>query len=91
MTRLDVALSDIAVAHVATRLGLLLWALAPSLDSFRRVFGRHEFGRYFANGLVVACTVVIASAPIAFLAATTVTRFRFRFRTTLLIMFLVAR
>lgn len=35
--------------------------------------------------------MVIASGLIAFLAATAVTRFRFRFRTTLLIMFLVAR
>jgi N,N'-diacetylchitobiose transport system permease protein len=67
------------------------WTLAPSLDSFRRVFGQQEFGRYFLNSLLVACSVVIASALIAFLAATAVTRFRFRFRTTLLIMFLVAQ
>ncbi|GAQ63608.1 MULTISPECIES: carbohydrate ABC transporter permease [Streptomyces] len=67
------------------------WTLAPTLDSFRRVFGQQEFGRYFVNSLVVACTVVVASALIAFLAATAVTRFRFRFRTTLLIMFLVAQ
>ena len=67
------------------------WTLAPSLDSFRRVFGQQEFGRYFLNSLVVACSVVIVSALIAFLAATAVTRFRFRFRTTLLIMFLVAQ
>ncbi|MCC9703868.1 carbohydrate ABC transporter permease [Streptomyces sp. MNU76] len=67
------------------------WTLAPTLDSFRRVFGQQEFGRYFANSLIVACAVVVASALIAFLAATAVTRFRFRFRTTLLIMFLVAQ
>ncbi|MCL6736807.1 carbohydrate ABC transporter permease [Streptomyces neyagawaensis] len=67
------------------------WTLAPTLDSFRRVLGQQEFGRYFLNSLVVACTVVIASALIAFLAATAVTRFRFRFRTTLLIMFLIAQ
>ncbi|SEF02433.1 N,N'-diacetylchitobiose transport system permease protein [Streptomyces sp. Ag109_O5-10] len=67
------------------------WTLSPSLDSFRRVFGQQEFGRYFANSLVVAGSVVIVSALIAFLAATAVTRFRFRFRTTLLIMFLVAQ
>ncbi|GGT14683.1 hypothetical protein GCM10010254_39270 [Streptomyces chromofuscus] len=67
------------------------WTSQPSLDSFRRVFGQQEFGRYFVNGLVVAGTVVIVSALIAFLAATAVTRFRFRFRTALLIMFLVAR
>ncbi|CAM5442227.1 ABC transmembrane type-1 domain-containing protein OS=Streptomyces aurantiogriseus OX=66870 GN=GCM10010251_67310 PE=4 SV=1 [Streptomyces aurantiogriseus] len=67
------------------------WTLSPSLDSFRRVFEQQEFGRYFLNSLVVAGTLVIASAVIAFLAATAVTRFRFRFRTTLLIMFLVAQ
>ncbi|GAA4917709.1 carbohydrate ABC transporter permease [Streptomyces coeruleoprunus] len=67
------------------------WTLSPSLDSFRRVFGQQEFGRYFLNSLVVAGTVVVASALIAFLAATAVTRFRFRFRTTLLVMFLIAQ
>lgn len=67
------------------------WTLSPSPDSFRRVFGQHEFGRYFANSLIVAGTVVAVSAVIAFLAATAVARFRFRFRTTLLIMFLVAQ
>ncbi|MDG5808166.1 carbohydrate ABC transporter permease [Streptomyces ossamyceticus] len=67
------------------------WTLAPTLDSFRRVLGQQEFGRYFLNSVVVACAVVIASALIAFLAATAVTRFRFRFRTTLLIMFLIAQ
>ncbi|MFH9088742.1 carbohydrate ABC transporter permease [Streptomyces sp. NPDC017673] len=67
------------------------WTASPSLDSFRRVFGQQEFGRYFVNSLAVAVSVVIASALIAFLAATAVTRFRFRFRTTLLIMFLVAQ
>jgi ABC-type glycerol-3-phosphate transport system permease component len=60
-------------------------AASPSLASFRRVFEQQEFGRYFLNSLVVACGVVIVSALIAFLAATAVTRFRFRFRTTLLI------
>jgi N,N'-diacetylchitobiose transport system permease protein len=67
------------------------WTLAPSLDSFRRVFQQEEFGRYFLNSLFVAGSVVVLSALIAFLAATAVTRFKFRFRTTLLIMFLVAQ
>ncbi len=67
------------------------WTSAPTLDSFRRVFGQGEFGRYFLNSVVVAVAVVLASALIAFLAATAVTRFRFRMRTTLLIMFLVAQ
>ncbi|MFJ9869636.1 carbohydrate ABC transporter permease [Streptomyces sp. NPDC101165] len=67
------------------------WTLSPSPDSFRRVFGQQEFGRYFADSVVVAGSVVIVSAVIAFLAATAVARFRFRFRTTLLIIFLVAQ
>ncbi|MFD3539139.1 carbohydrate ABC transporter permease [Streptomyces sp. NPDC058662] len=67
------------------------WTLAPSLDAFHRVFAQQEFGRYFLNSLLVTGVVVLASALIAFLAATAVTRFRFRFRTTLLIMFLVAQ
>ncbi|MBV2354364.1 carbohydrate ABC transporter permease [Streptomyces sp. J2-1] len=67
------------------------WTLTPTLDSFRRVFGQQEFGRYFLNSLIVAGSVVAVSALIAFLAATAVARFRFRFRTTLLIMFLAAQ
>jgi N,N'-diacetylchitobiose transport system permease protein len=67
------------------------WTLNPSLDAFRRVFGQQDFGRYFLNSLLVAGAVVVASALIAFLAATAVTRFRFRFRTTLLVMFLIAQ
>ena len=67
------------------------WTLAPSLDSFRRVFGQQDFGRYFLNSCVVAVSVVVLSALIAFLAATAVTRFRFRFRTTLLVMFLITQ
>jgi N,N'-diacetylchitobiose transport system permease protein len=67
------------------------WTAHPSLDAFRRVFEQQDFGRYFLNSLVVAGAVVVASGLIAFLAATAVTRFRFRFRTTLLVMFLVAQ
>lgn len=67
------------------------WTLSPSLDSFRRVFEQQEFGRYFLNSLVVALAVVVVSALIAFLAATAVTRFRFRLRTTLLVLFLAAQ
>jgi N,N'-diacetylchitobiose transport system permease protein len=67
------------------------WTLAPSLDSFQRVFGQQDFGRYVLNSCAVAGSVVVLSAVIAFLAATAVARFRFRFRTTLLVMFLVAQ
>ncbi|MBB5795088.1 ABC-type glycerol-3-phosphate transport system permease component [Streptomyces caelestis] len=55
------------------------------------VGGAFNSAGYFLNSLLVAGCVVIASALIAFLAATAVTRFRFRLRTALLIMFLVAQ
>jgi N,N'-diacetylchitobiose transport system permease protein len=56
------------------------WTSSPTPAFFRRVFEQQEFGRYFLSGLVEACGVVIISVLIAFLAATAVTRFRFRFR-----------
>ncbi|GII59988.1 sugar ABC transporter permease [Sphaerisporangium krabiense] len=67
------------------------WTLHPTLESFRRVLGGEDFGRYFLNSLGVALTVVVLSAVVAFLAAVAVTRFHFRFRTTVLIMFLIAQ
>ncbi|MGP3974099.1 carbohydrate ABC transporter permease [Streptomyces sp. 8N114] len=67
------------------------WTLKPTLDSFRRVFEQEDLGKYFVNSVIVALCVVVASALIAFLAATAVTRFRFRLRTTLLILFLAAQ
>nr|WP_050988594.1 carbohydrate ABC transporter permease [Streptomyces xiaopingdaonensis] len=69
----------------------LPWTLEPTLDSFRRVFEQQDFGRYFLNSLAVAGTVVLVSAVIAFLAAVAVVRFRFRLRTSVLVMFLVAQ
>jgi N,N'-diacetylchitobiose transport system permease protein len=68
-----------------------LWTLVPSLDSFRRVLTVDSFGRYFLNSLIVALVVVVASGLVAFLAAVALTRYRFRFRTTVLVMFLVAQ
>ncbi|GGK77750.1 sugar ABC transporter permease [Planomonospora parontospora subsp. parontospora] len=67
------------------------WTLAPTLEHFRRVLGAENFGRYFLNSAAVALSVVVLSAVVAFLAAFAVTRFRFRFRTSVLIMFLVAQ
>ncbi|MBG0832602.1 carbohydrate ABC transporter permease [Planomonospora sp. ID67723] len=67
------------------------WTLAPTLEHFRRVLGAEDFGRYLLNSAVVALSVVALSAVVAFLAAFAVTRFRFRFRTSVLIMFLVAQ
>ena len=67
------------------------WTLQPTLDSFRRVIDVDNFGRYFLNGLLVALVVVALSGLVAFLAAVTLTRFRFRMRTTVLVLFLVAQ
>ncbi|WP_086823288.1 carbohydrate ABC transporter permease [Allokutzneria sp. NRRL B-24872] len=67
------------------------WTLAPTLDSFRRVLDVQNFGRYFLNSVVVALIVVFFALLCAFLAAIALTRFRFRGRTVLLVMLLVAQ
>ena len=67
------------------------WTWHPSLDSFRRVLTVESFGRYFLNSVVVALLVVTLTLAIAFLAATALTRMRFRGRTVLLILLLVAQ
>ncbi|SDN37318.1 carbohydrate ABC transporter permease [Allokutzneria albata] len=67
------------------------WTLAPTLDSFRRVLDVQNFGRYFLNSVVVALVVVFFALLCAFLAAIALTRFRFRGRTVLLVMLLVAQ
>ncbi|SDM75150.1 carbohydrate ABC transporter permease [Nonomuraea jiangxiensis] len=67
------------------------WTLAPTLDNFTRILGGESFDRYLLNSVVVTLSVVALSALVAFLAAVAVTRFRFRLRTTVLIMFLIAQ
>lgn len=67
------------------------WTWAPTLENFRHALGVSGFGRYFLNSLLVATVVVVLSALVAFLAAVALTRFNFRFRTTILVMFLVAQ
>ncbi|MEU7003771.1 carbohydrate ABC transporter permease [Nonomuraea sp. NPDC046570] len=67
------------------------WTLSPTLDHFERVLTGENFGRYLLNSAAVALTVVVLSALVAFLAAVAVTRFHFKFRTTVLIMFLIAQ
>jgi N,N'-diacetylchitobiose transport system permease protein len=67
------------------------WTWHPTLDHFRSALGVSGFARYFLNSLVVAVCVVALSALIAFLAAVALTRFRFRFRTTILVLFIVAQ
>ncbi|WP_253767896.1 carbohydrate ABC transporter permease [Goodfellowiella coeruleoviolacea] len=67
------------------------WTLRPALDSFQRLFSVNDFGRYFLNSVIVAVVVVVLSAGCAFLAATALTRFRFRLRGALLVALLVAQ
>lgn len=67
------------------------WTLAPTLDAFRRVLTVDDFGRYLLNSAVVALVVVLISGLLAFLAAVALTRFKFRFRTTILVVFLIAQ
>ncbi|MEU7144695.1 carbohydrate ABC transporter permease [Nocardia sp. NPDC046473] len=67
------------------------WTLAPSLDSFTRVLSMDGFGRFFLNSLLIAVVVVVFSLLLSFLSAVALTRFRFRGRTVLLVMILVAQ
>jgi N,N'-diacetylchitobiose transport system permease protein len=67
------------------------WTWHPTLDSFRRVLTVEGFGRYFVNSVVVALVVVTLTLAVAFLAATALTRIRFRGRTVLLVVLLVAQ
>lgn len=67
------------------------WTLAPTFDSFRRVLTVSGFGGYFLNSVLVAVAVVALSLLLSFLSAVALTRFRFRGRTVLLVMLLVAQ
>jgi N,N'-diacetylchitobiose transport system permease protein len=67
------------------------WTLSPTLDSFERVLGSQGFGRYFLNSTIVALGVVALSMLLSFLSAVALTRFRFKGRTVLLVMLLVAQ
>jgi N,N'-diacetylchitobiose transport system permease protein len=67
------------------------WTLHPTLDHFRSALGVSGFARYFANSAMIAAVVVVGSAIIAFLAAVALTRYKFRMRTTVLVLFLVAQ
>lgn len=67
------------------------WTLHPTLEHFQSALGVSGFGRYFLNSVIVALSVVVLAAVISFLAAVALTRFRFRWRATILVLFLVAQ
>jgi ABC-type glycerol-3-phosphate transport system permease component len=67
----------------------------PTLSNFRAVIDGSVIGlpywNFLKNSLFVTLTSVVASSLIALLAAVAVGRFRFRFRTTYLIMLLIVQ
>lgn len=67
------------------------WTLQPTLDHFRSALGVSGFGRYFVNSLIVALCVVALAAVISFLAAVALTRYHFKMRTVVLVLFLIAQ
>lgn len=67
------------------------WTFAPTLDSFKRVLELNGFGQYFLNSTIVAVCVVGLSILLSFLSAVALTRFKFRGRTVLLVMLLIAQ
>jgi ABC-type glycerol-3-phosphate transport system permease component len=67
----------------------------PTFDHFDFVLGGGiagvPFWTYFANSLLVALATVLVAAVFALLAATAVARFRFRLRTSFLVLLLVVQ
>jgi N,N'-diacetylchitobiose transport system permease protein len=68
----------------------------PTLEHYRRLFGDDVipgvgFFDFFRNSAIVAVATVLLGGLVALLAATAVGRFRFRFRTSFLIMLLVVQ
>ncbi len=69
-------------------------SLLPSgftLEHFERVLEDAGFGRFLLNSALVALITVLASGLIALLASVAVARFRFKFRTSILIMILMVQ
>jgi N,N'-diacetylchitobiose transport system permease protein len=68
----------------------------PTLEHYRRLFGDDvipgvSFLDFFRNSAIVAVSTVLLSGLVALLAATAVGRFRFRLRTSFLIMLLIVQ
>ncbi|GII33239.1 carbohydrate ABC transporter permease [Planotetraspora mira] len=67
----------------------------PSMDHVSRVFTEgvagHSVWRYLLNSTIVALSAVVLGAVFALLAATAVARFKFRFRTSFLILLLIVQ
>jgi N,N'-diacetylchitobiose transport system permease protein len=67
----------------------------PTIFNFREVLNGsvigYSFWRFLANSLLVTLTAVVASSALALLAAVAVARFKFRLRTSYLIMLLIVQ
>lgn len=62
-----------------------------SFDNFIYVFEEGGFGTFLRNSLIVALAVVLISSAIALLASVAVSRFKFKFRTQMLLMILMVQ
>ncbi|MBF4992919.1 carbohydrate ABC transporter permease [Arthrobacter gandavensis] len=62
-----------------------------SLENFTFVLSDGGFARFLRNSLMVAAAVVLCSAVLSLLASVAVARFRFKFRTAVLLMILVVQ
>jgi len=62
-----------------------------SLDNFSFVLDEGGFTTYLRNSIIVALATVLISALIALLASVAVSRFKFRFRTAVLMMILIVQ
>lgn len=80
-----------AVDPAAAYRGGSLLPQGLTLDHFREVLGRAGFGKFMRNSLVVAVVTVVLSGLLALLAAVAVARFKFRSRTAILVMILIAQ
>jgi N,N'-diacetylchitobiose transport system permease protein len=67
----------------------------PTVFNFQQVLNGsvigYSFWRFFANSLLVTLTAVVLSSALALLAAVAVARFKFRLRTSYLIMLLIVQ
>ena len=64
------------------------WPRHPTLDSYRNLFTQIDFLKPMKNSLIVAVSTVVLSLSVSMLASYAFSRFRFRGRKTLMMLFL---
>lgn len=67
------------------------WPAHGTLTQFRQALGQAGIGHYFVNSALVAVATVVLSMLVAGFAAFAVSRFRFRWRTQVLLLVLVVQ